>query len=234
MLDPKGSWGLLKEAEGEWLEDKAPRLGAALAYYSALSIAPLLIIALFIAGVVFGQEVAQGYLLGQIRSLVSVQGGEAIETMIAHANQPRTGTLAAILGVITLLAGAAGVVGQLQDALNTIWEVAPKPGRGVDGFLKDHFLKSVPLRWERLEEAIGARDGRQVSWVAHGLKGAFLTVGAEALAAACQELMTHGERGDFAAIETVSRPIRTQWERLVEEARRYLDRLPVPDTGMER
>jgi membrane protein len=99
-----------------------------------------LIIAIFIAGMVFGQEAAQGYLLGQIRGLVGVQGGEAIETMIAHANQPRTGTLAAILGVITLLAGAAGVVGQLQDALNTIWEVAPKPGRGVTGFLKDHFL----------------------------------------------------------------------------------------------
>ena len=77
-MDLKGSWRLLKEAGGGWLEDKAPRLGAALAYYSALSIAPLLIIAISIAGVVFGQEAAQGYLLGQIRGLVGVQGGEAI------------------------------------------------------------------------------------------------------------------------------------------------------------
>src|SRR5512135_1233788 len=134
------SWGLLKEAGREWLEDRAPRLGAALAYYTALSIAPLLVIAIFIAGIVFGKEAAQRYLLGQIRDLVGVQGGEAIETMLAHANQPRTGAFAAVLGVITLLAGAAGVVGQLQDALNTIWEVAPKPGRGVIGFLKDRFL----------------------------------------------------------------------------------------------
>jgi membrane protein len=139
-MDLKGYWGLLKEAGREWLEDKAPRLGAALAYYTALSIAPLLVIAIFIAGMAFGKEAAQGYLLDQIRDLVGGQGGQAIETMLAHANQPRTGSLAAVLGMITLLAGAAGVVSQLQDALNTIWEVAPKPGRGVIGFLKDRFL----------------------------------------------------------------------------------------------
>ena len=139
-MDLKGYWGLLKEAGREWLEDKASRLGAALAYYTALSIAPLLVIAIFIAGMAFGKEAAQGYLLDQIRELVGVQGGQAIETMLAHANQPRTGSLAAVLGMITLLAGAAGVVSQLQDALNTIWEVAPKPGRGVIGFLKDRFL----------------------------------------------------------------------------------------------
>ena len=139
-MDLKGYWGLLKEAGREWLEDKASRLRAALAYYTALSIAPLLVIAIFIAGMAFGKEAAQGYLLDQIRELVGVQGGQAIETMLAHANQPRTGSLAAVLGMITLLAGAAGVVSQLQDALNTIWEVAPKPGRGVIGFLKDRFL----------------------------------------------------------------------------------------------
>jgi membrane protein len=139
-MDLKGYWGLLREAGREWLEDKAPRLGAALAYYTALSIAPLLVIAIFIAGMVFGKEAARGYLLDQIRGLVGGQGGQAIETMIAHANQPRTGSLAAALGVVTLLAGAAGVVGQLQDALDTIWEVAPKPGRGAIGFIKDRFL----------------------------------------------------------------------------------------------
>ena len=74
-MDLKGYWGLLKEAGREWLEDKAPRLGASLAYYTALSIAPLLVIAIFIAGMVFGKEAAQGYLLGQMRDLVGVQGG---------------------------------------------------------------------------------------------------------------------------------------------------------------
>jgi len=139
-MDLKGYWGLLKETANEWLEDKAPRLGAALAYYTALSIAPLLVIAIFIAGLVFGKQAAQGHLLDQIRSLVGAQAGQAIETMVANANQPRTGSLSAILGVITLLVGATGVVGQLQDALDTIWEVAPKPGRGLLGALKDRIL----------------------------------------------------------------------------------------------
>jgi membrane protein len=139
-MDLRGYWGLFREAGRDWLEDKAPRLGAALAYYTALSITPLLMIAIFIAGMVFGKEAARGYLLDQIRSVVGVQGSQAIETMIAHANQPRTGSVAAALGIVTLLAGAAGVVGQLQDALDTIWEVAPKPGRGVMGLISDRFL----------------------------------------------------------------------------------------------
>jgi hypothetical protein len=132
-------WELLRETGRKWLEDKAARLGAALAYYIALSIAPLLVIAIFIAGLVFGKEAAQGQLLDQIRGVVGNQGGQAVETMIAHANKPRTGSFAAVLGGITLLAGATRVVVQLQDVLNTIWVVAlrrpvrlpnrPRPGR---------------------------------------------------------------------------------------------------------
>jgi membrane protein len=139
-LDLKGYGELLKETGREWMEDKVPRLGAALAYYSALSIAPLAVIAIAIAGLVYGEEAARGHLLDEIRSLVGAQGAEAIQTMIAHSRKPGSGVLASILGVATLLAGASGVVGQLQDALNTIWEVAPKPGRGVWGFLKDRSL----------------------------------------------------------------------------------------------
>src|SRR4051794_17158604 len=133
-------WSMLKETAEEWMEDKAPRLGAALAYYSVLSLAPLLIIAISIAGLVFGAEAARGHLVAQIRGLVGTEGGKAIESMIAHANKPGEGMVATIFGALTLLVGATGVVGQLQDALNTIWEVAPKPGRGVWGFIKDRFL----------------------------------------------------------------------------------------------
>src|SRR6185312_14288129 len=111
-----------QETGRQWLEDKVPRLGAALAYYSALSLAPLLVIAIAIAGLFFGEAAARGHLLDQVRGLVGVQGGEAIETMIAHARKPRTGTVAGIVGLVVLLLGASGVVGQLQDALNTIWE----------------------------------------------------------------------------------------------------------------
>ena len=101
----------------------------------------------------------------------------------------------------------------------------PKLIREVLGLM----LKGVPVRLERLEAAVGAGEGRQVSWEAHGLTGAFATVGAEALAAACQALMTLGERGDFAAIETVYRRIRDQWGQLEEEASRYLQTLGVAD-----
>jgi membrane protein len=139
-MDLKNYASLFRETGRQWLEDKVPRLGAALAYYSALSLAPLLVIAIAIAGLFFGEAAARGHLLDQFRGLVGVQGGEAIETMIAHARKPRTGTIAGVVGVVVLLFGASGVVGQLQDALNTIWEVAPKPGRGVLGFLRDRFL----------------------------------------------------------------------------------------------
>jgi membrane protein len=100
-----------------------------------------LVIVLAIAGFVFGREAAQGQLLGQIEGLVGPEGGKAIETMVAKGGtQPGSGTLATILGVIMLLVGAAGLFGQLQDALNTIWEVQPKPGRGIWGFVQDRFL----------------------------------------------------------------------------------------------
>jgi HPt (histidine-containing phosphotransfer) domain-containing protein len=95
-------------------------------------------------------------------------------------------------------------------------------------------LGNVPIRLARLEAAVAARDGSQVSWEAHGLKGAFSTVGAEALAAACQELMTLGERADLAAIDAVYGPIRDQWGRLEEEVNRYLETLTVPDGATTR
>ena len=139
-MDPKAVWGLVKAAVSEWTEDKVPRLGAALAFYSVLSLAPLLLIAIAIAGLVFGAEAAQGQLVGQIRSLVGTEGGRAIEAMLANAPKHGAGVVATVVGLATLLYGASGVFGQLQDALNTIWEVEPKPGRGLWGFVRDRFL----------------------------------------------------------------------------------------------
>src|SRR5207247_11114575 len=136
----KEYWQAFKDAGWEWLEDKAPRLGAALAFYSVLSLAPLLVITLAIAGSVFGEEAARGQIVGQIQDTVGPEGAKAIEAMLANAHSPDAGVLATVLGLITLFVGAAGVFGQLQDALNTIWEVQPKPGRGIWGFVKDRFL----------------------------------------------------------------------------------------------
>lgn len=133
-------WPVVKDAGSQWVEDKAARLGAALAYYSIFSIAPLLVIAIAVAGFVFGPEAARGEVSRQVGQMVGEKGGEAIESMVEAANKPGAGTVATVLGVVMLLVGAAGLFGQLQDALNTIWEVRPKPGRGVWGFVRDRFL----------------------------------------------------------------------------------------------
>ncbi len=133
-------WGLLKETVSEWSEDRVPRLGAALAYYTGFSLAPLLLIMISIAGLVFGREAVQGQIVEQLRGLVGNEGAEAIQGMMQSAARPRTGAFAAAISVATLLFGASGVFGALQDSLNTIWEVTPKPGRGVLGLIKDRFI----------------------------------------------------------------------------------------------
>ena len=133
-------WSFIKEIASEWSKDSVPRLGAALAYYTALSIAPLLVLALSVAALFFGDEAARSQIDEQLSALVGAQGGKAIQEMIANANQPTSGGIATVLSIATLLFGAAGVFGELQTSLNTIWGVEPKGGRGVWGFLRDRFL----------------------------------------------------------------------------------------------
>lgn len=131
---------LLKETFAEWNNDKASRLAAALAYYTIFSLAPLLIIAIAIAGAVFGEEAARGEIVGQIQGLVGFEGAQFIQTAIENASKPQTGKIASIISVVVLLFGASGLFAQLQDALNTIWEVQPKPNRGLWGIIRDRFL----------------------------------------------------------------------------------------------
>lgn len=134
-------WGLFRESFNEWLEDKAPRLGAALAYYSAFSIAPLVLIVLAVAGWIFGPEAAHGRIIGEISGTVGEPVAKAIQSILDSAHKEQAGgILATVLGVITLLLGASGVFGQLQDALNTVWKVKAKPGRGLWGLIQDRFL----------------------------------------------------------------------------------------------
>jgi membrane protein len=129
-------WKLLQETFKEWSDDKASRLAAALAYYTIFSIAPLLIIVIAIAGAVFGEEAARGQIVGQIQGLVGVDGAKFLETAIQNANQPKTGAIASIISVVVLLVGATGLFTELQDAMNTIWEVKPKPGRGINNMIR--------------------------------------------------------------------------------------------------
>ncbi len=131
---------LIKNTFTEWSEDKASRLAAALAYYTIFSIPPLLIIAIAIAGQVFGQEAAENQIIAQFSSLIGTDSAEALQAMIVNAREPGESIGAAVFGIIILLFGASGVFGQLQDALNTIWEVAPRPGRGIMGMIKDRFF----------------------------------------------------------------------------------------------
>ena len=135
-----GLFGLLKQAFKDWGEDKASRLGAALAYYTIFSIGPLLVVVIAIAGFVFGEEAASGQIVGTIEGVVGESGALMIEEMVKSANKPGASTIAAIIGFVTLLLGAAGLFGQLKDALNTIWEVQPKPGLGIMGALKKNVL----------------------------------------------------------------------------------------------
>lgn len=131
---------LFQETFKEWSEDKASRLAAALAYYTIFSIAPLLIIVIAIAGAVFGEEAARGQIVGQIQGLVGEEGAKFIQTAITNANKPQTGAIASIISIVVLLVGATGLFTELQDALNTIWEVKPKPGRGVINMIRLRFL----------------------------------------------------------------------------------------------
>ena len=127
---------LLREAVREWQEDKASLLAAALAYYTVFSITPLLVIAIAIAGAVFGQDAAEGEIVQQIDRLVGQQGAEVIETALANADRPEVSSVASVISVIVLLVGASGVFAQLQEALNTVWNVKAKPNAGIWGFIR--------------------------------------------------------------------------------------------------
>jgi membrane protein len=124
----------------EWSADRVPRLAAALAYYALFSLAPLLVVALGVAGFFLGAEAARGELVAQFRSLIGVPGAMAVENLLASTGSPGKGVIAAILGFATLLLGASGVFGELQGAMNSIWNVKPKPGAGWKIFLRRRFL----------------------------------------------------------------------------------------------
>lgn len=132
--------GMLKEAFHDWRDDQAPRLGAALAYYAVFSLAPLLLIAIAIAALVFGEEAARGQVVQEIQGLLGKDGGKLVEEAIQNARQPSEGIWATVLGVAGLLLGASGAFNELKSALNTIWEVAPRKGGGLKGLLKDRLL----------------------------------------------------------------------------------------------
>jgi membrane protein len=132
---------LIKQTLQEWSEDKAPRLAAALAYYTIFSIAPLLVLVIAITGFIIGSNTTiRTQVITQVQGLVGQQGASAVSQLIQQTGQPRNGILASIIGIATLIFGATGLFGRLQDALNTIWDVQPKPGQGIGKMVKTRFL----------------------------------------------------------------------------------------------
>lgn len=122
------AWALVKQVVRDYFEDRAPRLAAALAYYALFALAPLLLISIAVAGLVVGAEDARDAIAAQARGMLGAEGGEFVTGMVERASEGRAGVLGAAFGTVALLFGAGGVFVQLQDSLNTVWEVKPRPG----------------------------------------------------------------------------------------------------------
>jgi membrane protein len=136
-----GILGLLKQTVSEWSEDKVPRLSAALAFYTMLSIAPLFIIILKIVKKVFSTDPnSQQKLFDYLNQFMGPKAAGAIQAMVAKPDEGGAGVLATVLSTALLFFSASGVFGELQDSMNTIWEVKPRPNRGILGTIKDRFL----------------------------------------------------------------------------------------------
>jgi membrane protein len=140
-MQRKSIWQFLKTTINEWVEAEPFQLAAALSYYTLFSLAPLLLIAIGVAGLVFGREAAQNQIVETLQGMIGLDSAKAVQEMIQASNEkPKTGMLSTIIGFVALLFGAGGVVGQLQTSLNRMWEVTPKPGQGIWGFLRQRFF----------------------------------------------------------------------------------------------
>jgi membrane protein len=123
-------WTLAKAAFSSWLDDYAPSMGAALAYYTMFSIAPLLLILISTAGLVFGEEAVRGEIFGQLQGLMGDQGAQAVQSLLESVSEPKKGIAGTIIGSVLLLIGATTVFAELQDAFDRIWRAPDKDKTG--------------------------------------------------------------------------------------------------------
>ncbi|MGE5169760.1 MAG: YhjD/YihY/BrkB family envelope integrity protein [Rudaea sp.] len=140
MISPKSVWSLVKESFKQFSDDYAPSMGAALAYYTVFSIAPLLVIAIAVAGFFFGADAARGEIFDQLRGLIGDQGASAIEAAVANANQSGKGLFATIAGIGALVLGATTVFSELQSDLDRIWDSPQQRQTGIWGMLRGRLL----------------------------------------------------------------------------------------------
>ena len=141
-LRPASLFRLFKQTFNEWLEDKAPQLGAALAYYTVFSLAPLILILLAVIGVLFRKDPAGAWnrITEQMSAFLDPSGVQVVQDIAQTAAKPSAGLWATVIGIALALFGASCVFGQLQDALNTIWGVKAKPGAAIWDYIRIRFL----------------------------------------------------------------------------------------------
>jgi len=132
---------VLSKAVNAWIDDHAQSMGAALSYYTVFSLAPLLLITIAVAGLVFGREAAQGAVVEQLQGLIGQNGAQAVQELLKNVSKPSEGIVATITGVVVLIIGATSVFGELQDDLNRIWQVpSTKKVAGWWAFLRARLL----------------------------------------------------------------------------------------------
>jgi membrane protein len=140
-LSPTSMWSMIKESVSGWSDDFASSMGAAIAYYTAFSIAPLLIIVIAIAGFFFGRDAASGYLYAQLAGILGGDGAKAVEAMVQSASKPSEGIIATVIGVVLLIVGATTVFAELQNDLDRIWKApAVKKDEGIWSMLRSRLL----------------------------------------------------------------------------------------------
>jgi membrane protein len=139
-MKPKAALEVGKQTLEKWVGDDAPQMAAAMAYYAVFSIAPLLVIAIAVAGLVFGRDAAEGEIMGQLSGLLGAEGARAVEQMLRDAGKPASGIVAGVVGLFSLLLGASGVMGQLRSSMNRIWKVPPSDAPAVKGFVRARLL----------------------------------------------------------------------------------------------
>jgi membrane protein len=139
-VNPKAIFNLLKASVSAWSDDKSPRLGASLSFYTIFAMPPLFMIAIFIASLFFDPTSVRTQMFSQVGGLIGKKSAEAIQTAMAAQYETHKGLVASVIAVVTLIITATGLFIELQDALNTIWRVEAKPGHGVLGFVRIRLL----------------------------------------------------------------------------------------------
>jgi len=139
-VKPRQWYALAKESVAAWSADYAPSMGAALSYYTLFSIAPLMLIAVSVAGLAFGEQAARGEIFEQLRGLMGEQGADAVERLLQNANRPAAGGIAAAVGVVVLLIGASSVFAELQNDLDRIWRVPAHAKSGLWALARTRLL----------------------------------------------------------------------------------------------